>query len=127
MDRRRRRPRTHPRPLDDGRALSARWLVDFSFPSRQPAYCDILRERFGDDAIRATANHAKFVMIRNAEWNVVIRTSMNLNLNRRLESYEISDDRDLADWLEVVVREAFASGGASPRPHQEPHNRPSTR
>lgn len=103
----------HTRALiDDGRILSARWLVDFSFPSRQPAYAAILREQFGDEAVRCTANHAKFVMVRNADWNVVVRTSMNLNLNRRLESYEISDDADLADWLEVVVAEAF-DGGAS--------------
>jgi hypothetical protein len=103
----------HTRTLiDDGRIRSARWLVDFSFPSRQPAYVEILREQFGDESIRCTANHAKFVMVRNEAWNVVIRTSMNLNLNRRLESYEVSDDADLADWLEVVVADAFG-GGAS--------------
>lgn len=99
--------------IADGRVRSCRWLVDFSFPSRQPAYCEQLVERFGADAIRCTANHAKFVSIRNDEWNVVIRTSMNLNLNRRLESYEISDDPDLADWLGAIVDEAFA-GGAAP-------------
>jgi len=98
--------------LDDGRVRSARWLVDFSFPSRQPGYVKILREKFGDASIRCTANHAKFVMIRNEEWNIVIRTSMNLNLNRRLESYEISDSQEMADWLEEVVAEAFGSGAA---------------
>lgn len=98
--------------LTDGRVTSARWLVDFSFPSRQPAYLAQLRDRFGDEAIRFTANHAKFVMIRNAAWNVAIRTSMNLNLNRRLESYEISEDVDLCDWLAEIVDDAFG-GGAS--------------
>ena len=38
---------------------------------------------------------------------------MNLNLNSRLESYEISDDPDLADWLGEIVDDAF-NGGASP-------------
>jgi len=98
--------------LADGRITTARWLVDFSFPSRQPAYCSQLRERFGDDSIRCTANHAKFVLIRNDSWSIAIRTSMNLNLNRRLESYEISDDAELCDWLETVIDDAY-NGGAS--------------
>lgn len=96
--------------LGDGRVQSCRWLVDFSFASRQPAYCAQLIDRFGADAIRCTANHAKFVLIRNDTWNVAVRTSMNLNLNRRLESYEISDDIKLADWLEHIVDEAFRDG-----------------
>lgn len=99
--------------LQSGMVREARWLVDFSFPSRQPGYCAQLRERFGDDAIRCTANHAKFVTVTNDAWHIVIRTSMNLNLNRRLESYEISDDTALSDWLLTVVSDAFASGGAS--------------
>jgi len=98
--------------LGDGRVLTARWLVDFSFPARQPTYCQQLRDRFGDAAIACTANHAKFVLVRNAEWAVVVRTSMNLNWNRRLESYEISDDQQMADWLEEVVAATF-DGGAT--------------
>lgn len=99
--------------LTDGRLRTCRWLVDYSFPSRQPAYCADLRARFGDDAIRATANHAKFVLATNDTWHITLRTSMNLNLNRRLESYEISDDADLAACLHELVAEAF-NGGAAP-------------
>ena len=103
----------HARTLvDNGAILSARWLVDYSFPNRQPGYCQILRERFGDESIRTTANHAKFVLIHNDEWHLVLRTSMNLNLNRRLESYEISDDPEMAAWLLDIIADAFA-GDAS--------------
>ncbi len=99
--------------LSNGGILSTRWLVDFSFPSRQPGYCAQLRERFGDAAIRCTANHAKFVLVRNETWNMVIRTSMNLNWNRRLESYELSEDADLADWLQTIVDATFAGDAAT--------------
>lgn len=99
--------------LGSGHVRTARWLVDYSFPSRQPAYCAQLRQRFGDDSIRCTANHAKFVLIRNETWDVVLRTSMNLNLNRRLESFEISEDRDLADWLDTVATDAFDGAAAT--------------
>lgn len=91
----------------DAKIRSCRWLVDFSFPTRQPAYCDALRQAFGDACIAATANHAKFVSIRNDEWDLVIRTSMNLNRNARLESWEISDDAAMADALGELVDAAF--------------------
>lgn len=95
--------------LTDGAIRTVRFIVDFSFPTRQPSYCAALRERFGDDCIRVTKTHAKFVLIRNEGWNLVIRSSMNLNENRRLESFEISDDVGMADYLEGVMDELFAA------------------
>lgn len=97
------------RLLTDGAIESLRFIVDFSFPSRQPAYCAAIREAFGDAAIRVTKNHAKFVLIRNKTWNVVIRTSMNLNENRRLENLEVSDCEGMASFLESVCDRIFES------------------
>ena len=92
----------------DGRVERVTWLVDSSFPVRQPGYCAAMRERFGDAAIRVTQNHAKFVLIGNAAWHVTMRTSMNLNENKRLESWELSDDPILFEYLRAVVAEMFA-------------------
>ena len=94
--------------LRNGSIRSMRFVVDFSFPTRQPEYAAALRERFGDDALRVTKTHAKFVVIRNESWSLVIRSSMNLNENRRLESFEISDCAAMAEWCESVVDELFA-------------------
>lgn len=105
----------------DGRVRSARWLVDFSFPQRQPAYFALLVDRFGAGSVRATANHAKFVLIRNESWDLCVRTSMNLNLNKRLENVEISDHAGLADYLSAVVDEMFAldvEGPVGKTPHR---------
>ena len=52
---------------------------------------------FGPDSIRATRSHAKFVLIRNEAWAVLITTSMNLNLNPRIEQFEMTDDAARAD------------------------------
>jgi len=95
----------------NGALRSLRFLVDFSFPSRQPAYCAALRAAFGDDAVRLTRNHAKFVLILNDEWSLVVRTSMNLNENRRLENFEISDSPEMATFLVEVVDEIFREQG----------------
>jgi hypothetical protein len=101
------------RLLTDGRIRSLRFVMDYSFPSRQPAYCAALREAFGDEAVRVTKNHAKFVLVHNAEWNLVVRTSMNLNECRRLETVEISDDPAMAGFLGEVIDQLFAQQTAA--------------
>lgn len=95
------------RLLAGGSIKHLRFLVDFSFQSRQPEYCNALRARFGDDSIRVTRTHAKFVIIRNDEWNLVVRTSMNLNQNPRLENFEVSDSSGMADFVEGMVDNIF--------------------
>lgn len=93
--------------LVNGDIRSIRWVVDRSFLSRQPAYCMALKEEFGD-CIRTTRTHAKFIIVRNENWHFVIRTSMNLNSNPRIEDFEISEDKDFADFFQRFVDEVFA-------------------
>ncbi len=104
-----------------GQIKHLRFVVDFSFPTRQPEYSAALRERFGDNCIRVTKVHAKFVVIRNEGWNLAIRSSMNFNDNRQLEWLEISDDPTMADFLESIVTELFdmqpAGKGFTNRPY----------
>jgi hypothetical protein len=101
------------RLLTNGSLLSMRFIVDFSFSARQPAYLAAMRERFGDECIRITKAHAKFVLLKNETWNIAIRTSANLNENKRLESFEISDCRALAGYLQDVADQLFAEQTAA--------------
>lgn len=86
--------------LASGQFRSVRFLVDRSFVTRQPAYCAKLRTLFGDDVIRTTRAHAKFITLRNDRFDLAVRTSMNLNYNPRMENIEISDDPALADFMD---------------------------
>lgn len=95
------------RLLDGGGFERVRFLVDASFYSRKPEWCRELIDVFGPDCIRATTSHAKFVTMVNDKWHLAIRTSMNLNRNKRMENFEISDDRKLTDYLEDVVENEF--------------------
>jgi len=99
--------------LADGRIRSLRFVVDHSFPDMQPGYCAALRERFGDEAIRLTKTHAKFTVVKNDQWAIAIRSSMNLNENRRLEFFELSDDQALADYLLEVCDSLFVESTAA--------------
>jgi len=98
--------------LKSRRLKSVRFIVDYSFERRQAEYCRALREAFGDDAIRVTVTHAKFVLIKNADWNIVIRTSMNLNHNPRFENFEISDDPEFMAFFMTMVNRIWATQSA---------------
>lgn len=88
--------------------LSFRMIVDRSFHSRQPKYYEHMLSLFGPDSVRAIRTHAKFMLIRNDKWNIVVRTSMNLNENPRLENLEVSDNAGFADFFDAITDDIFA-------------------
>jgi len=98
--------------FESGKIRRARFLLDPGFKNRQPKFADLLIRRFGADAVRTVANHAKFVVLRNDDWNVTIRTSMNLNNNPRLENYEINESAELADHMSAFMDYIFAVSSA---------------
>lgn len=94
--------------LQSGRITSCRWLVDTTFVRRVPALVAEIRRQFGADAIRVTRTHAKFATIVNNEWQIALRSSMNLNANPRMESYEIGHDPQLCTWLVGLMDDIWA-------------------
>lgn len=100
--------------LADGRVLSTRWLLDLSFTRRQPQIAARIRERFGQDAVRVTKNHAKFFTLTTEgadPWRIVCRTSMNLNHNARLEDLTIAHDPALWRFLETAFDDLWQRRG----------------
>ena len=93
--------------LQTGQITSCRWLVDTTFVRRVPQLVAEIRRQFGNDAIRVTRTHAKFCTITNEQWKVAIRSSMNLNQNPRLESYELGHDPQLCAWLDGVINDIW--------------------
>ena len=83
---------------DNGQMLSCRFIMDSSDKRGQAKGSDVA-SLFGDDAIRTTRTHAKFVVVSNAEWNIVIQSSMNLNLNPRSEQFSMADDPTTASFV----------------------------
>ena len=93
--------------LESAQIHSFRMIVDRSFETRQPEYCYHMQQLFGVKCIRAIRTHAKFMLIRSDTHNIVVRTSMNLNENPRLENIEISEDEAFAEFIQGVVDEVF--------------------
>lgn len=98
--------------IEEELITKAFWLLDSSFPERQPQYCKMLVDRFGTAAVTCTGNHAKFVLIKSSAWRLVIITSMNLNKIRRGETWSVSDDPGMFDYLLEFGRDAFIHGAS---------------
>lgn len=91
-----------------GLLTNSRWLVDLTFQRRSPQLAQRIRQTFGKEAIRVARNHAKFALIRNDTWQVVIQTSMNLNFNPRFENFTISHDPELHGFYKKIIDEVFS-------------------
>ncbi|MHC4892237.1 MAG: hypothetical protein ACYTFV_02525 [Planctomycetota bacterium] len=102
--------------LESGQIQSLRMLTDRSFATRQPSYCTRLVAAFGNDAIRATNVHAKFALITNDRWSIAIRSSMNLNRNKRWEQFDLDDDATIVAHFERLITEMERVMPAGPRP-----------
>jgi hypothetical protein len=95
--------------LEAASIRSLRMIVDRSFRTRQPGYYRRMQELFGADCVREIRSHAKFMVISNDNWRVVVRTSMNLNENPRFENIEISEDPAFAAFMTAIADEIFAT------------------
>lgn len=85
-----------------------RWLVDDSLQRRYPELAHRIRHIFGPDAIRVASNHAKFYLVGNSEWKVVIHGSMNLNYNAKFENFTVLHDPDFYDFHHNIIGEIWA-------------------
>jgi len=95
--------------LQSDKIQDIKFIVDRGFVNRQKEYCNELIEKFGDDSIRFLRIHAKFIVIQNDEYNFVIRTSMNLNENKRFENFEITEDLEFCEYFKDFFNITFNS------------------
>jgi hypothetical protein len=94
--------------LARGDLTGTRWLIDFSMARREPAMTAMMREKFGWENIRVSQVHAKFCLFQNPSWRIVLRSSMNLNMNPRCEDFQVAHDPELAAFLNQIMDEIFA-------------------
>jgi len=94
--------------LKNSKITGVKFLIDRGFKQFKGKPYDYLMETFGQDCIRTSRIHAKFAVLRNYKYNVVIRTSMNLNKNLRLENFEITENLEFAEFFQNFFDEAFS-------------------
>jgi hypothetical protein len=82
---------------------SFKLIVDHSYVSRKKEYIAEISTLFGDENIITSEIHAKFVLIGNEDYRVIIRTSMNLNANKTCESFEIDEDFEIYSFYHNFI------------------------
>ena len=92
---------------ENGAIRRIRWIVDPSMFGRRPEIAGRLIKAFGADAFRAVNNHAKFATLVNDDFAVCIRSSMNLNPNKRLENFDITEGPELVRFFNAVANDVF--------------------
>jgi hypothetical protein len=93
--------------INRGAFTSVSLCLDRSFAGRQPKYVEEVIRVWGHENIRMTRSHAKFFLLRNAAWNICVRSSMNLNRNPRLEQYDLDDSLELCEFFQGIIDEIF--------------------
>ena len=101
----------------NGLMRSIRFVMDAASMKKGQASVYDIADLFGPESIRTTRTHAKFALVRNEEWSVVITSSMNLNLNPRCEQFEMTDDAErcglFAAFVDALFEELPAGGARS--------------
>jgi hypothetical protein len=95
--------------VDSDLINSFKIITDHSYATRQKKYAAALDELFGKENIRTSEIHAKFTLIKNNNWNIVIRTSMNLNANKTCENFEIDDSKQVYDFYMDFINHTFSN------------------
>lgn len=96
--------------LEDGRISGFRLVCDHACLTHRPGFVESVLERFGPDAVRLSATHAKIGMVRGPGGDILIRGSMNLNQNRKLEQFDATMSFELCEWFETVMTEIWEIG-----------------
>lgn len=94
--------------MASGTVRDVRLILDRSFKTRQAGYSLYIQDVFKEENIRTTNTHAKFVLIHNDTYNICIRSSMNLNENKRCENFDIDDDLDIYNLFNTFADELFS-------------------
>lgn len=105
--------------VNDRRIRRIRFILDPNMFARMPELASVLVKGFGPDSFRAVNAHAKFFTARGERLAVCCRSSMNLNPNRRIESFDLSVDDAVTRFFETLADDVWSKVDASSRSQSE--------
>ena len=82
-------------------------LTDHSYVNRQKKYAASIEDLFGKENIRTSEMHAKFVILTNNDYKVVIVSSMNLNANQTCETFQLFESPEITDFYLDFIKHHF--------------------
>lgn len=94
--------------VENGLIRSIKFILDPSMFLRRTELASVLVKGFGAESFRAVNSHAKFAVIRGDKLAVTVRSSMNLNENKRIESFDLTAGDEMASFFEGLVARIWA-------------------
>jgi len=94
------------RLMNDDRVRNALLVIDHGARYKNVKLIRQWKSTFGTNSVRYVVNHAKIVTIQNDRFRLLLRGSMNLNLNQRFEQFDLTEggeDFDLVKQIEAEI------------------------
>ena len=88
---------------NSGRITSCRLVIDYGARNKNAAIIANWKRSYGADSVRYVVNHAKIATIQTDRFRLLLRGSMNLNMNPRFEQFDLTEggpDFDLVKEVE---------------------------
>jgi hypothetical protein len=88
---------------NSGRITSGRLVIDYGARNKNAAIIANWKRSYGADSVRYVVNHAKIATIQTDRFRLLLRGSMNLNMNPRFEQFDLTEggpDFDLVKEVE---------------------------
>lgn len=92
--------------MRQGTITSIRMLLDKRIVAHNPQAYQLAQAQFGNGVITANI-HAKVMVVRNAQWDIVVITSANMTRNKRIEAGVIMESPEAAEFHENWINRHF--------------------
>lgn len=93
-----------------GKITSGRLVIDYGARNKNAGIIANWKRSYGRDSVRYVINHAKIATIQNEQWKLLLRGSMNLNMNPRFEQFDLTEGgpdfdlvREIEDELPILA------------------------
>jgi energy-coupling factor transporter ATP-binding protein EcfA2 len=86
-----------------GRITGGRLVIDYGARNKNAGIIANWKRSYGADSVRYVVNHAKIATIQTDRYRLLLRGSMNLNMNPRFEQFDLTEggpDFDLVKEVE---------------------------
>lgn len=86
----------------DDRITQGRLIIDHGARNKNAALIRQWKDSYGEESVRYVVNHSKIATIKNDNYKLLLRGSMNLNFNPRFEQFDLTEGGEDFDLVKEV-------------------------
>lgn len=90
---------------NSGRITGGRLVIDYGARNKNAGIIANWKRSYGADSVRYVVNHAKIATIQTDRYKLLLRGSMNLNMNPRFEQLDLTEGGPDFDLVKEVENE----------------------